>query len=85
MSKCYLCFDGEGSGDKLTLESSINCQFLMEMMQTRSVLVKMIARETARSVLSCVSLAWLLLGRYKLCFLGLIALCLFSVTKEYKT
>ena len=43
----------------------------MEIMQARSALVKMIEGQTAKSVLSHVSLARFLLRQYKLCFLGL--------------
>lgn len=52
-------FMGKKAGTYLTLESTISCQFTMEMMQAGSLLVKMIAGETMRSLLSHASLVWL--------------------------
>lgn len=52
-------FMGKETGTCLTLESTISCQFTMDMMQTGSLLVKMIAGETVRSLLSHASLVWL--------------------------
>lgn len=71
---------GKEAGTILTLQSPTNCQFPMEMMQKRSVFVKMIVGETTGSVLSCVSLTCLSLGHYELLFAADCAL-LISDTK----